>query len=52
VADNPPPQPTPAGPKPAPAAPTSSPADSTTKKGDMDALMDKVPSELRKKFGF
>jgi len=52
TADNPSPQSPPAGAKPAPAAPASGPADSTTKKSDMDALMDKVPSELRKKFGF
>jgi TPR repeat protein len=45
----------------APAGPANSSADSgnpktppsaSTKKSDMDALMDKVPSELRKRFGF
>jgi hypothetical protein len=34
------------------AASSNSPAPRSGKKDDMDGLMDKVPSELRKRFGF
>jgi hypothetical protein len=59
--DSPPPQPlstvpkpsSPASPAPAnTAASSNSPAPHSGKKDDMDGLMDKVPSELRKRFGF
>jgi hypothetical protein len=57
--DNSPPQPVPAFPKPsspatAPPANTAASSNSPAprKKDDMDGLMDKVPSELRKRFGF
>jgi hypothetical protein len=62
-ADNPAPQPSPPVSKPSPPAsavagasgPTASSADSgprSGKKDDIDNLMDKMPSELRKRFGF
>jgi hypothetical protein len=37
-----------------PASATTTPAEtpSSTKKSDMDALMDKIPSDVRKKLGF
>jgi TPR repeat protein len=47
TASNPPPQPAPAAPKQTPA-----PSETPSKKSDVDSLMDKVPSELRKRFGF
>jgi hypothetical protein len=59
--DNRPPPSQPAVSTPAPAGPANSTADSGNpktppsagaKKSDMDTLMDKVPSELRKRFGF
>jgi hypothetical protein len=52
--DSPLPQPMPTASVPAPNAATSSnsPAPRSGKKDDMDGLMDKVPSELRKRFGF
>jgi TPR repeat protein len=61
--DNPPPQPLPSVAKPPPPASSSAassadsgnsqpPRSGSGKKDDMDALMDKVPSELRKRFGF
>ena len=58
----PPPAPAPAVSKQSPAAPVTSSADpvspqgprssSSVKKDDMDALLERVPSELRKRFGF
>ena len=58
----PPPPPAPAVSKQSPAAPVTSSADpvspqgprssSSVKKDDMDALLERVPSELRKRFGF
>ena len=59
--DNRPPPSQPAVSTPAPAGPANSSADSgnpktspsaSTKKSDMDGLMEMVPSELRKRFGF
>jgi TPR repeat protein len=52
--DSPLPQPLPTAGAPAANAATSSnsPAPRSGKKDDMDGLMDKVPSELRKRFGF
>jgi TPR repeat protein len=59
--DSQPLQPSPAVSKPMPASTANSSADSSkpqgapstnSKKSDMDALMDKVPPELRKRFGF
>jgi TPR repeat protein len=51
TAANPPPQPAPAVAK-QPSANTPAETPSSAKKSDVDSLMDKVPSELRKRFGF
>jgi TPR repeat protein len=51
---NPPPQSPPAASKPPATSTANTPAEtpsSSTKKSDMDALIDKVPSELRKRLG-
>ncbi len=59
--DSPPPPPAPAVATQSPAAPATSSTDSTSsqgprsnsiKKDDMDALLERVPPELRKRFGF
>jgi TPR repeat protein len=49
-----PPQPSPPVSKPSPSASAAAPSTPTasSKKDDIDTLMDKVPSELRKRFGF
>ncbi len=54
TAETPPPQSAPAAKPPTTAAapPADPPSSSTAKKSDMDALMDKMPPELRKRLGF
>jgi TPR repeat protein len=54
TAVSPPPPSPPAVAKQPPASATTTPAEtpSSTKKSDMDALMDKIPSDVRKKLGF